>query len=202
MRNRLQKLLPHADVLDLIRLEVVALGAAAYAKTVKDEEETLIDHELVDVTLGVESSNGFMVPVLDRFSYIPLKKTLAFSRVGEGNSVRVSVFEGERTKASDNRYLFSLDLLLPKKEVESQSEERHTTEDERIEVTFELDISLRLIVTVRDIVSGATASTTVPHRRLTTQEEWDRFEQMLYEAERDPPGQFDLTLPGDSCLYF
>lgn len=65
--------------------EAVAAGAAVQAAALSGSNE----HEilLIDVTpltLGIETVGGVMTPLIDRNTYIPVKKTKTFSTVQDG----------------------------------------------------------------------------------------------------------------------
>lgn len=65
-----------------------------------------IDILLIDVTpltLGVETIGGVMTPIIERNTYIPVKKTKTFSTIADGQTfVNVTIYEGERAMVRDN----------------------------------------------------------------------------------------------------
>lgn len=64
---------------------------------------------LIDVTpltLGVETVGGVMTPIIERNTYIPVKKTKTFSTIADGQTfVNVTIYEGERAMVRDNNQL-------------------------------------------------------------------------------------------------
>ena len=64
---------------------------------------------IIDVTplsLGVETVGGVMTNIIERNSYIPVKKTKTFSTMSDGQtSINVTVYEGERAMVKDNNQL-------------------------------------------------------------------------------------------------
>lgn len=87
--------------------EAVGAGAAVQAAALTGD--TNIDILIIDVTpltLGVETVGGVMTAIIERNSYIPVKKTKTFSTISDGQTfVNVTVYEGERAMVKDNNQL-------------------------------------------------------------------------------------------------
>lgn len=72
------------------------------------------DMLLLDVTplsLGIETEGGIMTSLVERNTTIPTSKKQVFSTAADGQTaVTVSVFQGERPMARDNRLLSQFNL--------------------------------------------------------------------------------------------
>lgn len=87
-----------------------------------------------------------MTPIIDRNSYIPVKKSKTFSTVQDGQTmVNISVYEGERSMVKDNNLLGNFELEGIPAAPRGQPQ---------IEVTFELDANGMLTVSAVEKGSG------------------------------------------------
>merc|ERR1711916_246754 len=104
---------------------------------------------LIDVTplsLGIETLGGVMTALIPRNTAIPVKRAKIFSTaVDSQSSVAISVFQGERKLALDNKLLgnFVLDNLPPAPAGQPQ-----------IEVEFDISADGILAVSARDKKTG------------------------------------------------
>ncbi|PNX89179.1 heat shock protein, partial [Trifolium pratense] len=94
--------------------EAVAYGAAVQAALLSDDIKNVPKLVLQDVTplsLGRETIGDIMSVVIPRNTSIPVKKTGTFCTVEDNQSYSlIKVYEGERTRASDNNLLGSFTL--------------------------------------------------------------------------------------------
>lgn len=91
--------------------EVVALGAAIQGGVLAGDVHDIVLLDVTPLTLGVEANGGLMVPVIDRNTTIPIRKTKLFSTtVDNQSSVAINVYQGERHFASENRLLGQFEL--------------------------------------------------------------------------------------------
>uniref|UniRef100_A0A7E4T6H9 Heat shock protein 71 kDa protein n=2 Tax=Echinococcus granulosus TaxID=6210 RepID=A0A7E4T6H9_ECHGR len=91
--------------------EAVAYGATLLAAKlsgggVSNSMQDLMLLEVTPLSLGLEDADGMMGIVIKRNTPIPTKQTCnAVTAVDNQTSVWISVYEGERAKASDNHFL-------------------------------------------------------------------------------------------------
>ena len=125
--------------------EAIAYGAAVAADSIdskNSQSDSILIINVNPLTLGVESQGGIMTPLIPRNTRIPAKKTKIFTTAADNqDTVRVRVFEGERSMAKDNHELgvFYLTGIKPAKRGTPQ-----------ITVTFAIDADGILTVTAED----------------------------------------------------
>lgn len=156
------------------------MHGAAIQGAVLGGDKSVGDVVLLDVTslsLGIETMGGVMTKMIERNTTIPTKKTEIFS-TAENNqpAVDIKIFQGERERAQDNKYLgtFKLDGILPAPRGVPQ-----------IEVTFDLDANGILTVTAVDKGTGKEQHITVQQSSGLSKEDIDRMvnDAKLHEAE-------------------
>lgn len=154
--------------------EAVAWGAAVQASILsgaKDHDVLLID--VTPLTLGIETQGGIMTPLIERNSYIPVKKSKIFSTVQDQQTmVKIQVYEGERSMVKDNNLLGNFDLN------DIPPAPRGTPQ---IEVTFEIDSNGILTVSAVEKSSGKEESITIKNDRGRLSE--DEINRLVKEAE-------------------
>ncbi|ESU45670.1 Heat shock protein 70, partial [Giardia duodenalis] len=154
--------------------EAVAWGAAVQASILsgaKDHDVLLID--VTPLTLGIETQGGIMTPLIERNSYIPVKKSKIFSTVQDQQTmVKIQVYEGERSMVKDNNLLGNFDLN------DIPPAPRGTPQ---IEVTFEIDSNGILTVSAVEKSSGKEESITIKNDRGRLSE--DEINRLVREAE-------------------
>jgi molecular chaperone DnaK len=136
--------------------EVVALGAALQAQLLVAPESAGADVLLLDVTpqnLGIVVAGGWFQTVIPRNTTIPTTQRHIFTTSQDDQtSVRISVLQGERERASENELLGEFVMggirPAPRGEVE-------------IEVTFEISADGIVGVAAKDIGTGARQSIVV-----------------------------------------
>lgn len=131
---------------------------------------------LVDVTpltLGIETVGGVMTALIDRNTYIPVKKSKTFSTVQDGQTqVNITVYEGERAMVKDNNLLGSFMLEGIPSAPRGQPQ---------IEVTFEIDANGILTVSAIEKGSGQENEITIKNDRNRLSEE--EIQRLIKEAE-------------------
>ncbi|HEY2397728.1 MAG TPA: molecular chaperone DnaK [Solirubrobacteraceae bacterium] len=152
--------------------EVVAIGAALQAGVLKGEVEDVVLLDVTPLSLGLETLGGVTTRVIERNTTIPPRRTETFSTAEDNQTaVDVSVLQGERELASDNRQLarFRLEGIRPAPRGTPQ-----------VEVTFDIDANGILNVSAQDKDTGAEQRVTISE---STNLEQGDIEQMVKDAE-------------------
>ena len=96
--------------------EVVSVGAAIQGGIIGGEVKEMVLLDVTPLSLGIETEGGIMTVLIERNTTIPVEKKEIFSTAADNQTaVTVSVFQGERKMAHDNRELgrFNLDGIPP-----------------------------------------------------------------------------------------
>ncbi|CAK8542202.1 unnamed protein product [Lathyrus sativus] len=155
--------------------EAVAFGAAVQAALLSDGIKNVPNLVLVDVaplSLGWRLIHDDMAVVIPRNTTIPVRKTKVFYTTEDNQaSVLIRVYEGERTRASDNNLLgsFSLSGLPPAPRLHP------------FNVCFSIDDNGILTVSAEEISTGNTNEIIIANykERLSTEE----IQKLIEEAE-------------------
>lgn len=126
--------------------EVVAIGAAIQGGVLTGDVKDVLLLDVTPLSLGIETYGGVMTRLIESNTTIPTRKSETFSTASDSQpSVEISVLQGERPMAKDNKNLgrFILDGIPPAPRGVPQ-----------IEVTFDIDANGILHVTAKDKGTG------------------------------------------------
>ena len=91
--------------------EVVAIGAAIQGAVLTGDVKDVLLLDVTPLSLGVETLGGVMTKLIERNTTIPTSKKEVFSTASDNQpAVQISVLQGEREFAKDNRTLGRFDL--------------------------------------------------------------------------------------------
>ena len=123
--------------------EVVAMGAAIQGAVLAGEMKDVLLLDVTPLSLGIETEGNLLTHLVERNTTIPTERKKTFTTAADNQSaVTISVYQGERPMASDNRLLgqFNLEGIPPAPRGTPQ-----------IEVTFDIDANGILNVSARDL---------------------------------------------------
>ncbi len=152
--------------------EVVAIGAAVQGGVLAGEVKDVLLLDVTPLSLGIETEGSIMTVLIERNTAIPCTKKETFSTaVDNQTAVTVSVFQGERKMARDNRLLgqFNLEGIPAARRGEP-----------KIEVSFDIDANGILNVTAKDVATGKEVSQKIEQSGSLSEEE---IEKMRKDAE-------------------
>jgi molecular chaperone DnaK len=149
--------------------EVVSVGAAIQGGIIGGEVKEMVLLDVTPLSFGIETEGGIMTVLIERNTTIPVEKKEIFSTAADNQTaVTVSVYQGERKMARDNRLLgqFNLDGIPPAPRGVPQ-----------IEVSFDIDVNGILKVSARDIASGKEQSVRIEKSSGLSESEIDRMKK-------------------------
>jgi molecular chaperone DnaK len=176
--------------------EAVSLGAAIQGAIISGDVKDILLLDVTPLTLGIETMGGLRVPLIERNTTIPTRKSEVFTTAADGqHSVTINVLQGEREFARDNKSLgtFRLDGILPAPRGVPQ-----------IEVTFDIDANGILSVTAKDKGSGKEQSITITGASTLPNDEVERLvkeSEQSASADKEKREKVDLKNQADSLCY-
>lgn len=152
--------------------EVVAVGAAIQGGILAGDVKGVLLLDVTPLSLAIETMGGVATKLIDKNTTIPTQKSQIFSTAADNQtSVEISITQGERPMAADNKSIgkFTLDGIAPAQRGMPQ-----------IEVTFDLDANGILSVTAKDKATGKANSIKITASSGLSKEE---VEKMKHDAE-------------------
>jgi molecular chaperone DnaK len=152
--------------------EVVALGAAIQGGVLAGDVQDVLLLDVTPLSLGIETEGGLFTKLVERNTTVPTERKQVFSTAADNQTaVTVSVYQGERSMAKDNRLLGQFNLEgIP-------SAPRGTPQ---VEVKFDIDANGILSVNAKDLGSNKEQSVTIEQSSGLNEEE---IEKMQKDAE-------------------
>ncbi|MDR0625364.1 MAG: molecular chaperone DnaK [Holosporales bacterium] len=152
--------------------EVVAIGAAIQGAVLKGDVKDVLLLDVTPLSLGIETLGGIFTRLIDRNTTIPTHKSQVFSTAADNQTaVTISVFQGEREIAAQNKLLgqFNLEGILPAPRGVPQ-----------IEVSFDIDSNGIVQVSAKDKATGKEQRVSIQSSGGLSDEE---IKQMVKDAE-------------------
>jgi len=165
--------------------EVVAVGAAIQGGIISGEVTDVVLMDVTPLSLGIETEGGVLTTLIERNTTIPTTKSEIFSTAADNQpAVTVTVFQGERPMARDNRQLgqFNLDGIPPSPRGVPQ-----------IEVTFDIDVNGILNVSAKDKASGKEQNVRIEQSSGLSDEEIDKMRKDADANAEDDKKRRDLA---------
>lgn len=153
--------------------ECVAIGAAIQGSIIKGDISDIVLVDVTPLSLGIETKDDVFAVIIPKNASIPVTEKQTFTTAADNQtSVRILVYQGERTIASANTLLGQFEL---------SGIEPAPAREPKIEVSFSIDVSGIVHVSAKDVKSNKTEAVTIKTDAGLTKEEINR---MIAEAEK------------------
>jgi molecular chaperone DnaK len=157
--------------------EVVAAGAAIQGGVLMGDVKDVLLLDVTPLSLGIETLGGVFTKMIEKNTTIPVKKSQVYSTAVDNQpAVSINVFQGERTKATDNHKLgdFNLEGIPAAPRGVPQ-----------IEVTFDIDANGIVHVTAKDLGTGKENKVTITGSTNLSEDEIERMKKDAEAHEAD-----------------
>jgi molecular chaperone DnaK len=180
--------------------EVVAVGAAVQAGVLGGDVKDVLLLDVTPLSLGIETLGGVSTVLIPRNTTIPTRKSEVFSTAADDQtSVEISVLQGERPMARDNKSLGRFHLVgippaprgVPQVEVtfdidangilNVSAKDRGTGKEQKITISGSSGLSDSEI---DDMVKGAEAHADEDRRKREEIEARNRADNLVYSCEK------------------
>jgi molecular chaperone DnaK len=176
--------------------EVVAIGAAIQGGVLSGEVRDVVLLDVTPLSLGLETLGGVFTKLIERNTTIPTRKTQVFTTAEDNQtSVDISIYQGEREMARDNKMLgqFRLEGLPAAPRGVPQ-----------IEVEFNLDANGITSVMAKDLGTGKQQQITITASTNLSKEEVERMvreAESSLEVDRQKREEAEVRNRASSMLY-
>jgi len=165
--------------------EVVALGAAIQGGVLGGDVKDVLLLDVTPLSLGIETEGGIFTALVEKNTTIPTERKQVFSTAADNQTaVTVSVFQGERKMARDNRLLgqFNLEGIPPAPRGTPQ-----------IEVKFDIDANGILSVSAKDLGSNKEQTVKIEQSSGLTESEIERMRKDAESNAEEDKRKFRLA---------
>ena len=176
--------------------EVVAIGAAIQGGVLSGDVKDVLLLDVIPLSLGIETLGGVFTKLIEANTTIPARKSEVFSTAVDNQpSVQISVFQGERAMARDNRKIgeFILDGIPPASRGVPQ-----------VEVSFDLDANGILSVSAKDKGTGKEHSIRIEASTGLSKEEVERMKNEAKAneaADKEAKEKIEKLNQADSMIF-
>jgi molecular chaperone DnaK len=176
--------------------EAVAIGAAIQGAVLTGDVKDILLLDVTPLSLGIETMGGIFTRLIPRNTTIPTKKSQTFSTAADNQTkVGITVLQGEREFAKDNKKLGDFDLNgIP------MAPRGHP----QIEVTFDIDANGIMNVTAKDKSTGKVQNITIKSSGGLSDADIDRMvkeAEAMKEQDEQSRRVIDLKNEADQFVY-
>ena len=176
--------------------EVVATGAAIQGGVLGGDVKDILLLDVTPLSLGIETMGGISTKLIEKNTTIPAAKTQIFSTAADNQpSVEISVLQGEREMAADNKSLgrFMLDGIPPSPRGVPQ-----------VEVVFDIDANGILNVKAKDKATNKEQSIRIEASSGLSKEEIDKMQkdaEAHAEEDKNKKERIEIKNNADTLVY-
>ncbi len=146
VRDAVQSYFFKEPKIDIDPDQVVAMGAAIQASTLRESTTGALLLDVTPMSLGIETAGGLMDVLIERNTPIPTEQSRVFTTTHDGQTaVKIRIFQGEERFCKDNQLMGEFRLTdIPEAPKGTP----------KIRVTFEIDSNGIVNVTAQDEETG------------------------------------------------